>query len=72
MSLYYGDCQHSLYNKNINQWAQDSDDINGFFGVVEIKGLTIKGAQVRDIERSNFHDFYIIKPSWMGDFGAKL
>jgi hypothetical protein len=41
--------------------------MNGFFGVVVIKGLTFKGAQVRDFDRKVF-----MKPSRVGDFGAKI
>ncbi len=32
-------------------------------------GGIIKGTQDRIFHRSDFQDFYTIKPSWVGDFG---
>jgi hypothetical protein len=34
--------------------------------------LRCSGAQVFDLDRSYIHDFYTIKPFWVGGFGAKI
>ncbi len=33
---------------------------------------TLKVPKCEIFERSDFHDFYSIKPFWVGDFGAKI
>jgi hypothetical protein len=39
---------------------------------IEPHHATLKDAQVLDFDRSDFRDFYTIKPFWVGDFGAKI
>jgi hypothetical protein len=36
----------------------------------EIIDLKVPKCEIFD--RSDFHDFYSIKPFWVGDFGAKI
>jgi hypothetical protein len=56
------------------------DDVHGFpsypnicfmpFSYFTNRGLKVPKCEIFD--RSDFHDFYSIKPFWVGDFGAKI
>jgi hypothetical protein len=35
-------------------------------------GPSLKVPKCEIFDRSDFHDFYSIKPFWVGDFGAKI
>ncbi len=35
-------------------------------------GTALKVPKCEIFDRSDFHDFYSIKPFWVGDFGAKI
>ncbi len=35
-------------------------------------GTYLKVPKCEIFDRSDFHDFYSIKPFWVGDFGAKI
>jgi hypothetical protein len=34
--------------------------------------IILKVPKCEIFDRSDFHDFYAIKPFWVGDFGAKI
>ncbi len=38
----------------------------------EEKNQKLKVPKCEIFDRSDFHDFYSIKPFWVGDFGAKI
>ncbi len=39
-------------------------------GIIRIINLKVPLCEIFD--HSDFHDFYTIKPFWVGDFGAKI
>ncbi len=58
---------------NLNFWfSLTQTDMNFLNYVIDYRltfGGIIKGTQVWIFHHSDFHDFYTIKPSWVGDFG---
>jgi hypothetical protein len=40
--------------------------------LIFLKISHLKVPKCEIFERSDFHDFYSIKPFWVGDFGAKI